>query len=199
MPDAIASLDLVDCAGPVFEKAVGLGSDAIKVLGPVADRVVVDLDFKPCDYRLPRWVVRIERRLVCRTPLQCGGKIECWTGEADEDAAVLPRRIENLELQPQSEIAERFGGIVEQPQPSVTVADHFTIAVQHPSSAGPGETPSRKRGRGSVEECAETRLRLRTDDRVGAGKHARIQQVTGAAAKRHAREQRVRRPGGREE
>ena len=99
MPDAIASLDLVDCAGPVFEKAVGLGSDALKVLGPVADRVVVDLDFKPSDYRLPRRVVRIVRDLVCGARLQCGGKVECWAWEANKNATILLRRIENLELQ----------------------------------------------------------------------------------------------------
>ena len=61
------------------------------------------------------------------------------------------------------------------------------------------ETPALERSDRPVEERAETRFRLRADDRVGTGKHAGVQQIARAPAERDARQHRVRRTRGREE
>src|SRR5438132_13480831 len=105
-----------------------------------------------------------------RAPLQLGrGKVERRAREAEEDTAVVFCRIENPELQAQREIVERLSRVIEQSQPAVAVADHLTIEVEHAAPAGPGEPPLRE-GRGrAVEQRTEPRLRLRTDDRLGAG------------------------------
>src|SRR5262245_15330568 len=63
VPDAIARLDLVDRAGAVLVEAIGLRSNAVEVLGRVADGVVVDLDFEAGYYRLPGRVAGVERGL----------------------------------------------------------------------------------------------------------------------------------------
>src|SRR5262245_60651536 len=100
VPDAVAGLDLVNRARAVLEQAIGLRADAIKVLGSVADRIVVDLDLETRDHRSPCGVARIKSRFVCSAPLQFDScEVERRTREAHENAAVVFCRIEDLELE----------------------------------------------------------------------------------------------------
>ena len=72
MPYAIARLDLVDRAGAIFVKAIGLGDDAVEILAAIPERIIIDLDFKSRDDGFPGWVARIEVVFLVRPRLQGG-------------------------------------------------------------------------------------------------------------------------------
>ena len=99
MPDAIAGLNLVYGTRPVFEQAIRLRPDSIEVLTRVAARVVIDLNLKARYDWPPCRVACIEERLIRDTGFERIRKFKCGTREANEDAAVMVRSVEDAELE----------------------------------------------------------------------------------------------------
>src|SRR5262249_30457430 len=139
------------------------------------DGVIVDLDLKSGYHRLPCRVVWIERRFVCGAPFELVRReFERRTWEANEHSTVMPRGVEDLELEAQRKVPKRLRRVIEQSQSAIAVTDHFAIDMQHATADGTSETPSRKARGGAIEERTEPGFGLRIYDGVGAGKHSRI-------------------------
>src|SRR5215510_8184276 len=136
VPNAVASLDLVDGAGAVLVQSIRLGPDPVEVFRRVPDRIVVDLHLEPGDYRLPGRISWIEGSFTTGALVQfLVSEIKGWSWKAEEHSAVVLRRIKDAELQTQREVRERLSCVVEQAQPAIAIADHLAVHMQHAGAA----------------------------------------------------------------
>jgi len=127
MDDQVASGDLVDRSGAILEQSVRLRSAAIVILCHIAAGIVVDLDFEPEKTALqaglePTGGPSASARCLSTSGNRCNG-----SRKRTKYSAIAIAGIEHPELQPQVEVVERLGSIVEQRKIRRTKADHFAV------------------------------------------------------------------------
>lgn len=174
VPDAIAGLNLVYGTRPVFEQAIRLRLDSMEILTRVAARVVIDLNLKARYDWPPGRIACIEERFIRDTGFERIRKFKCRTREANEDATVMVRGVEDTELEAQCKIAEDFLGVIKKPQSAPPVTYHFTIQMKHASTSRAGKVPFLEGFIRTLEQWAKTGFGLRADDRLRAGQHAAV-------------------------